>query len=71
MLAARAAVLDRAMAALTEKEKRTLTVILEKSLTAATEDRNHADVICRLCDWKACPEADCPVDQAALCRAAP
>jgi MarR family transcriptional regulator, negative regulator of the multidrug operon emrRAB len=66
VLAARAELLDRAVAGLTERERRSLTIVLEKMLSAVTHSRQQAELVCRLCDLTACPQAECPVEQAAL-----
>jgi MarR family transcriptional regulator, negative regulator of the multidrug operon emrRAB len=63
VLAARAAVLERAMAALTATERRQLGGILGRILPALTEGPDHAELVCRLCDLTACPGERCPVEQ--------
>jgi len=61
VLEERADVLDRALAALTDAERATLTELLERLLAGLVTGVAHADRVCRLCDYATCPEADCPV----------
>ncbi len=51
---------------LAPREQDQLTRLLEKLLSGLTENAEHADHICRLCDDSACPPETCPVHQAAL-----
>jgi DNA-binding MarR family transcriptional regulator len=64
VLGERAAVVEAAVGALSDDERRALTGILEKVLGALTTDRVHADRICRLCHYASCPEQVCPVELA-------
>ena len=61
VLAERRKVLDRALAALTATERRSLAPLVEKLLAGASAGRQSADNICRLCDQSTCPENHCPV----------
>lgn len=60
--------LTGALGPLSAKERAHFTQLLEKILSALTRDRRHADHICRLCDERACPADDCPVECAAVER---
>jgi DNA-binding MarR family transcriptional regulator len=54
--------------ALDAQERAQLTGLLEKLLAAATDGRDQARRICRLCDTRACGHPRrCPVTQAAAC----
>lgn len=64
ILAARAAVLEAALAPLTEAERAALDPLLDRLLAGLTTRRAQADHLCRLCDEEACG-ADCPVEQTA------
>ncbi len=57
----RSAVVDAAVAALSASEQAMLTGLLEKMLAALTTGDDHAERICRLCDWASCPDPQCPV----------
>jgi len=61
VLRRRSAVVDTALAALTGSERDDLTRLLEKMLGALTTDSDHAERVCRLCDWTSCPDPQCPV----------
>lgn len=61
VLGARRAAADAALAALTTTERTALEWLLEKMLAGLAADRAGAEVICRLCDLRACPTATCPV----------
>jgi MarR family transcriptional regulator, negative regulator of the multidrug operon emrRAB len=65
VLKARAVVLRDALVVLDPGERNALTAMLEKMLDAVTEDRAHAEQICRLCDLGTCPLVICPVEHAA------
>ena len=52
--------------ALDAGEQAQLAALLEKMLRSLTGDMADAVHICRLCDETVCPEATCPVHQAAL-----
>jgi DNA-binding MarR family transcriptional regulator len=56
--------LDEILAPLTTAERRQLEPLLEKLVTALTDDRWEARHICRLCDFPTCASPTCPVDQA-------
>jgi MarR family transcriptional regulator, negative regulator of the multidrug operon emrRAB len=60
----RASVVDVALASLSASEQATLTGLLEKMLAALTTDGDHAERVCRLCDWTSCPDPLCPVGAA-------
>jgi DNA-binding MarR family transcriptional regulator len=64
VLRKRRAALDRALAALTPKEQRTLARLAGKVLTAIVDDEAAALVVCRVCDYDACPDSVCPVAKA-------
>jgi len=64
VLRRRSAVVDTALGALSDSERDALTGLLEKMLGALTTDSDHAERVCRLCDWDSCPEPRCPVDLA-------
>lgn len=66
VLAARRAVLSRAMAPLSKRERGELARMLNVMLAALTPDRETCDRICRLCDVNRCPQNICPVELAAL-----
>ena len=65
-LDARRAVLQRALAPLSAKERRELARLLGMMLMTLTPDRETCDHTCRLCDMEACPQHACPVELAAL-----
>ena len=67
VLDSRAAVLDDALAELSGPERDLLGSSLQKVLGRLTGGRAHAEQVCRLCDYQACPQQSCPVEQAA-CR---
>jgi len=67
VLDSRAAVLDDALAELSGPERDLLGSSLQKVLGRLTAGRAHAEQVCRLCDYQACPQQSCPVEQAA-CR---
>lgn len=60
----RLAVLTGMLSPLTATERRQLEPVLEKLLSALTNDRWDARHICRLCDFPTCKVPACPVDQA-------
>ncbi|GAA3925035.1 MarR family transcriptional regulator [Actinomadura viridis] len=65
LLAARGAPLAEALAVLDEDERDTLAGLLARLLTRLYEDVGDADLMCRLCDRRACTTgAACPVGQA-------
>jgi DNA-binding MarR family transcriptional regulator len=63
--AARQQAMQRALGRLTPGEQGQLLRLVEKLLAGLTRDESHSDHVCRLCDLAACPEARCPVAQAA------
>ena len=63
-LAQREAALAVALEGLTADERSTLSSLLETMLRDLTDDGVVAARICRLCDVDACPQAECPVEQA-------
>jgi DNA-binding MarR family transcriptional regulator len=65
VLRAREQALAPALEGLTAVERGQLLRLTEKLLGNLTRTRQHADVICRLCDLGACPEDRCPVECAA------
>ena len=68
VLASREQALSGALAGLAPGERKALTGTLEKVLAGITQDRAHADQICRLCDVSTCPDRACPVELAARAR---
>ena len=66
VLAARARVVSGVLASLPESDRVVLVPLIETMLGAMTGGRREADHICRLCDEGVCPQADCPVECAAL-----
>jgi MarR family transcriptional regulator, negative regulator of the multidrug operon emrRAB len=61
VLKARREVVAKATATLDRAEQAALVRIAEKVLAAVTEDRAHAEWLCRLCDLDACPQRRCPI----------
>lgn len=55
--------LQIAINALTSPERKQLTKLLEKMLTAMTTSELRAFAICRLCEEEVCPGDRCPVEQ--------
>lgn len=55
--------LDIAMKALNKEERKHLTKLLEKMLTAMTTTELRSFTICRLCEEEVCPANACPVEQ--------
>jgi len=41
-----------------------LVLLTEKMLRPLAGDRQHADCICRLCEYRNCPQESCAVEQA-------
>ena len=66
ILNGRSHVLTEALASLSVDDQATLTPLIETLLGAITCSRQQANHTCRLCDEDVCPEADCPVECAAL-----
>ncbi|HEY8515380.1 MAG TPA: helix-turn-helix domain-containing protein [Candidatus Binatia bacterium] len=64
VLRRREAALRRALAALTPREQQTLGRLAAKALAALIEDEAQALTVCRLCDYGACPDDDCPAAKA-------
>lgn len=62
-LKARATVLDRALARLTGAEKEQLAALIDRMMPAVVIPGDDGDVVCRHCDLRACPTADCPVER--------
>ncbi|MFI6394175.1 MarR family winged helix-turn-helix transcriptional regulator [Nonomuraea sp. NPDC050540] len=63
IVAGRRAVLRRALETLTDEQARQLTGLVEQVLATLAVSRERADRICRLCDYVACPQDDCPVER--------
>lgn len=63
ILAERRQQLQFAMSPLTEKERKQLTKLLEKMLSAMTTSKLRNFAICRLCEEEVCPADCCPVEQ--------
>lgn len=61
ILRKRGAALTRALAALSPREQQQLGRLVAKALAALVEDEAHALAVCRVCDYAACPDEDCPV----------
>ncbi|MBE9109872.1 MarR family transcriptional regulator [Nodosilinea sp. LEGE 07298] len=55
--------LQLAMSALTQNDRKQLTKLLEKMLTAMTTSELRNFTICRLCEEEVCPTDRCPVEQ--------
>lgn len=55
--------LELAVNSLTPNERKQLTKLLEKMLTAMTTNELRAFAICRLCEEEVCPGDRCPVEQ--------
>lgn len=68
--AARAAVLDRALADLSPNQRQTLHGLLGKVMAGLVRDKDGGAWICRLCDLGACGRADgnCPAANAAAAK---
>jgi MarR family transcriptional repressor of emrRAB len=65
LLSAREAPLTRLLEALDDEESATLATLLAKLLARAYGEVGDADLLCRLCDRRACTtEARCPIGQA-------
>jgi MarR family transcriptional regulator, negative regulator of the multidrug operon emrRAB len=64
VLRKRRGALKRALGALTPAEQRTLARLAGKVLTEIVRNESHALAVCRVCDYDACPDADCPVTRA-------
>lgn len=64
-LAARAAVIDAALDAVTGRERAVLEGLVSRMLCRLTTGRAGADHLCRLCDEAACGGDRCPVEQRA------
>ncbi|MBE7382571.1 MAG: MarR family transcriptional regulator [Leptolyngbya sp. SIO1E4] len=63
ILAARRQQLHLAISSLTPTDRKQLTQLLEKMLTAMTTHELRAFAICRLCEEDVCPGDRCPVEQ--------
>jgi MarR family transcriptional regulator, negative regulator of the multidrug operon emrRAB len=61
--AARGAVLEQALGALTSDQQRDLERLLGAVLAAWPRNLDHSCQMCRLCDLSACPDDQCPVEQ--------
>lgn len=61
VLGRRQAALSRALATLTASERDTLGRLAGKVLATLVRDEPHALSICRICDYDACPDTECPV----------
>jgi DNA-binding MarR family transcriptional regulator len=70
VVAARGAVLERALADLSINQRRTLHALLGKAMGALVRDKDGGAWICRLCDLEACgrDEGRCPTANAAAAR---
>jgi len=55
--------LQLAVNSLTLNDRKQLTSLLEKMLTAMTTSELQASIICRLCEEEVCPGDRCPVEQ--------
>jgi MarR family transcriptional regulator, negative regulator of the multidrug operon emrRAB len=66
LLAARRNAIDSVLRGLSPAEQDSLAALISKALAAATTDRPHGEQLCRLCDVRACPDPQCPVE-ASLC----
>jgi DNA-binding MarR family transcriptional regulator len=63
-LAARRAVVARALSAVDDQAIPVFTDVLSAMLEALTDDLLTSEYMCRLCDERACPDARCPVERA-------
>jgi MarR family transcriptional repressor of emrRAB len=61
ILAARQAVMDQALGALSGAERAQFEKLTAKILGGIPRDIPHSDHICRLCDETSCPDNTCPV----------
>jgi hypothetical protein len=61
--AARGAVLEKALLAITDDQQRHLEQLLEGLLAEWPRTLDHSCQMCRLCDLSACPAGRCPVEQ--------
>src|SRR5216683_507638 len=61
--AARGAVLEKALLAITDDQQRYLEQLLETLLAEWPRTLDHSCQMCRLCDLSACPPDRCPVEQ--------
>jgi len=61
--------LDRALSALTPRERAQLGRLAAKVLARFVRDEAHALQTCRLCDYDVCPDDVCPVGKAVAARA--
>jgi MarR family transcriptional regulator, negative regulator of the multidrug operon emrRAB len=61
--AARGAVLEKALLAITGDQQHHLEQVLETLLADWPTTSDHSSQICRLCDLSACPADRCPVEQ--------
>lgn len=66
ILKGRNKILAKALSPLCNDQKTMLTELMEILLRGLTQNRIHADIICRLCDEDVCPQEDCPVESAVL-----
>lgn len=64
VLAARRAVLERAVAALDDGQVQALTDAVTQMLDALADDLLTSEFMCRMCDELACPDTRCPVESA-------
>jgi len=64
VLAERASVLDRALAALDDEAVAAITEGACAMLVALTDDLLTSEHMCRMCDEHACPDDRCPVERA-------
>lgn len=53
---------ERALAPLSDDQRRVLAECAEPVLAHLAGERTRADRICRFCDYAACPQPDCPVE---------
>ena len=61
ILRARRASLEEIVAPLGAAQLRQLTGLLEPMLARMTTDEESADVMCRMCEEKVCPQGRCPI----------
>ncbi|WP_343562453.1 MarR family winged helix-turn-helix transcriptional regulator [Kiloniella sp. b19] len=66
VLETRAAVVEKVLSSLSPDQKELLTPVLEKALSALTEDMPSARRICRLCHEGVCRPQGCPVEKAVV-----
>jgi len=70
VLRARREALDEVFETLNGQQQRNLVGLLEVMLTAITQCKHEADIICRLCEEQVCVQSHCPVTIGSVINAA-